>query len=522
MQTKWNQFVYLLCEAKKKNVEESDYHSLIEQQLQLLGWFLFNGEICHKPSIHIGNSNHIQPDILIKKDGEEEFVIEVKRPSHKFVKKDVEQLQSYMRQLKLSVGIYIGEHIEVFYDMAGSKDAVSVLRIHLELNNKEGALFIDQFSKDGYDRARVLSFCKQRIDEMQHQSDLNKLRDDIIAHPKSRIGVAMLYYLSSQHKDQFSEEELTNMLHDIDFSATLKSAPVLGNPALATAASSGSSHHTDGNVWLICYDSKYFKVEECFKKYGQIYWTHKAGLQNVQQGDTAYLYAARPESAVRFKVEVVASQLPYSKEMDVEDEFVATGRSNSDDSDKTYFLVRPLAETHSPALKHDALMSMGLMGKRPSTTKLSKDGYKALREYIEQHFDEAAAAEVPAPQKKAKSKKQEKPNAKSDRRPPFKFSMIGLKPGDTIVFAPNGEEVRVNSENTVDYDGQILTLSRFCKIYMPDSDSENREYQGPAHFIYKGKTLDEIRKEKERKTSGGHGVPTRRNGQYLKEVSGTK
>ena len=64
MQTKWNQFVYLLCEAKKKNVEENDYHSLIEQQLQLLGWFLFNGEICHKPSIHIGNSNHIQPDIV--------------------------------------------------------------------------------------------------------------------------------------------------------------------------------------------------------------------------------------------------------------------------------------------------------------------------------------------------------------------------------------------------------------------------------------------------------------------------
>ncbi len=30
MQTKWNQFVYLLYEAKKKNVEETDYHSLIE------------------------------------------------------------------------------------------------------------------------------------------------------------------------------------------------------------------------------------------------------------------------------------------------------------------------------------------------------------------------------------------------------------------------------------------------------------------------------------------------------------
>lgn len=388
MQTKWNQFVYLLCEAKKKNVEENDYHSLIEQQLQLLGWFLFNGEICHKPSIHIGNSNHIQPDILIKKDGEEEFVIEVKRPSHKLVKKDVEQLQSYMRQLKLSVGIYIGEHIEVFYDMAGSKDAVSVLRIPLELNSNEGTLFIDQFSKEGYDRARVLSFCKQRIDEMQHQAELDKLRDDIIAHPKSRIDVAMLFYLSAWHKDQFSEEELTKMLRDIDFSATLKGTVVPSKPVIINASSSGSSHHSNGNLWLICYDNEGFDVEKCFKKYGHVHWKHKNSLVNIQKGDIAYLYANSPQSAVRFKVEIAESQLPYSPMMDEEDEFSKTGASNVDDEKYKYFLVSPIAETHSPSLKHGALMKKGLMGKRPSTTKLSKDEFKALREYIEQNFEE--------------------------------------------------------------------------------------------------------------------------------------
>ena len=256
---------------------------------------------------------------------------------------------------------------------------------------------------------------------------------------------------------------------------------------------------TAKNVWLICYDSKYFKVEECFKKYGQIYWTHKAGVQNVQKGDTAYLYAARPESAIRFKVEVVASQLPYSKEMDVEDEFVASGSSNSDDSNKTYFLVRPIAETHSQALKHGALMSKGVMGKRPSTTKLSKDEFKALWEYIEKNFDEAAPTEAPEPQKKTKSKKQEKAKGKTDRRPRFKFSMIGLKPGDVVYFEHGDIPVTVVSENTVAYDNDIYTLSRFCKHFMPEEESENREYQGPAHFILNGKTLDEIRKEKEKK-----------------------
>lgn len=41
MQEKWNQFVYYLCEAKKNDVDESEYHSTIEAQLQLLGWMKY-------------------------------------------------------------------------------------------------------------------------------------------------------------------------------------------------------------------------------------------------------------------------------------------------------------------------------------------------------------------------------------------------------------------------------------------------------------------------------------------------
>ena len=143
-------------------------------------------------------------------------------------------------------------------------------------------------------------------------------------------------------------------------------------------------------------------------------------------------------------------------------------------------------------------MSKGLMGKRPSTTKLSKEEFKALREYIEQHFGEAAPAEEPTIlQRKTKSNKQAKPKAKTDRRPPFKFSMIGLKLGDVVYFEHNDIPVTVVSENTVAYENDIYTLSRFCKHFMPEEGSENREYQGPAHFKLNGKTLDEIRKEKE-------------------------
>ena len=71
MQEKWNDFVYDLSEAKKKGDNEDTYHEKIEKQLQFLGWQPYKGDICHKPNIPIGNSNYIQPDILVKKEGED-------------------------------------------------------------------------------------------------------------------------------------------------------------------------------------------------------------------------------------------------------------------------------------------------------------------------------------------------------------------------------------------------------------------------------------------------------------------
>lgn len=256
----------------------------------------------------------------------------------------------------------------------------------------------------------------------------------------------------------------------------------------------------EANEWLICYDSKYFKVADCFKKLGQVYWRHKSGVTNVRKGDTAYLYSAQPESAIRFKVEVVASQLPYSPEMAAEDEFAKAGSSDDEGKNSTYFLVRPIAETTSPALKHSVMLQKGLMGKRPATATLSKPRFKQLREYIEQHFgDKTSDAEPAQPADlKKKPKQKAKAKVKTPRRPPFKFSMIGLKPGDVVYFEHGNIPVTVASEDTIVYDNNTYSLSGFCKKFMPGEGSEEQEYQGPAHFKQNGKTLDKLRKEMEK------------------------
>ena len=217
---KWNYFVYDLCEAKKKDVDEDTYHTLIETQLQHLGWAKFKGEICHKPNIHIGNNNRIEPDILIKRDGEDEFVIEVKRPSHKQIKKDVEQLLSYMRLLKLSVGIYMGEHIEIFYDMPSSKDAVSIMKIPLEIDNKLGARFIDKFLKDNFSRDGIVDFCEERIQEIQRQNSLNEIKESLIADAQTQIAESLKPYFMDKYGSSFSEEEIKGMLATMHFTAS--------------------------------------------------------------------------------------------------------------------------------------------------------------------------------------------------------------------------------------------------------------------------------------------------------------
>lgn len=225
MQEKWNQFVYYLCESKKNGVNESDYHSTIEAQFQLLGWMSYKNEICHKPNLPIGNNGYIQPDIIIQKDDVKQFVIEVKQPRHIQIDKDRDQLVSYMRQLKLNVGIYIGEHIEIFYDLPESENAVSVLIVPLELDNKQGERFIELFSKDNFSKESIAKFCEERINELRHEENLNKVKSLLISDAQEQISKGMKMYLKETYGNLFSESDIDEILDSLVFSARKKGEP---------------------------------------------------------------------------------------------------------------------------------------------------------------------------------------------------------------------------------------------------------------------------------------------------------
>lgn len=91
------------------------------------------------------------------------------------------------------------------------------------------------------------------------------------------------------------------------------------------------------------------------------------------------------------------------------------------------------------------------------------------------------------------------PTKRRSPKPRFRFDMVDIPVGSMIRFDPTGVEVRVASHNTVEYEGETYLLSPFVTKFMPP---ERRQpagaYQGPLYFSYKGKVLNDLRKEFEK------------------------
>lgn len=119
---------------------------------------------------------------------------------------------------------------------------------------------------------------------------------------------------------------------------------------------------------------------------------------------------------------------------------------------------------------------------------------------IAQTVDDAVVVEYEdnKPKKSQEPNKVDTPSTRKQKRPRFKFSMVGIKIGESVVFDPTGIEVKVASDDSVEYDHRIYKLSPFVGTFLPEERrTPSNAYQGAKFFSYKGKVLDDLRKEME-------------------------
>lgn len=131
------------------------------------------------------------------------------------------------------------------------------------------------------------------------------------------------------------------------------------------------------------------------------------------------------------------------------------------------------------------LRNNGLNGAPQSAFILSQKKYEKLLSYIDNPPIEPVIVTT---------------TKKNAIKPPFKFSMVGLKQGDVITFIPTGVNVVVaGDDKTIVFNGESYTLTGFCKKFIPEDKRNPAEaYQGPKYFSYNGKSLKKLRLEKEK------------------------
>lgn len=135
-------------------------------------------------------------------------------------------------------------------------------------------------------------------------------------------------------------------------------------------------------AWLLPYNKKFFDLDGCYEKYGEVYWTMHC---NLNPGDYGYIYGSSPESAIRFSFRVIDSDLEYNPAMDQDNEFAKKpGVTNKAEKDRRFARIKLTGKTSNDSLSLSNLKEHGLKSAPFGAMKLSSK--QDLLKYIEENF----------------------------------------------------------------------------------------------------------------------------------------
>lgn len=222
MNDNWIEIVNTLQSYVKCNSPETKYQQEIENCLKFLGWRSSNKTIQSQVTINIGHKNSIRPDIVLYKEGVPVLPIEIKRPNNICTIKQESQLMSYMRQLRLNIGLYIGENIQLYYDNPNDFDnPISVFKVEFRGDDANGDVFCEMLSYGKFDISSLENFCKEHYNQIvarnNLQQRLNKFffSGDVTKNINTLIKEKFI-------KEGFDGEVLDTELNKLDISVTKK------------------------------------------------------------------------------------------------------------------------------------------------------------------------------------------------------------------------------------------------------------------------------------------------------------
>ncbi len=218
---KWNCIVAQM--RNKFSAREKEIQQLWEDffaDVSLFGYSKLNGEIDSQRSLHIGSTDRAIPDIIIRDvvSKKDLFIIELKQHNYAFDDNFKKQLFSYMRLLRISIGILICDKIYMyFWDLDNKEESIE---ISFTENNELGAKFIELLEKGRFDETNVRNFIKGYYSFQKH---VDEIRQDVLTLPVKDL-------IEEYYSMQYSSAEIAEALKRLDVNVSFETP--IGNPFL--------------------------------------------------------------------------------------------------------------------------------------------------------------------------------------------------------------------------------------------------------------------------------------------------
>lgn len=156
--------------------DEKAYQDFLKEILleNCLGWD--SDDIEEQRSITLGSTQRLIPDLIVSKDDKVQFIIEVKQPFHSRKHEDIEQLTSYMKQLEVNIGIFVGGTIEVYYKKIGEgSEPQLLLSTSFKSEEPNGEKFANLFSASSFSVENIERLYQKYIQEKKVNEEVNEI-----------------------------------------------------------------------------------------------------------------------------------------------------------------------------------------------------------------------------------------------------------------------------------------------------------------------------------------------------------
>lgn len=227
----WEEIAFIIDKYRKDGASEREFQIEMENTFEKLGWSRRLGEVIPQCTIHVGSAHSVRPDLVIAKEGTPSFVVELKKPSAGATPRNAEQLFSYMRLLKLNVGLLISDTIQLYYDdPSNASNPQLVESIPAKIDCKEGPILLDLLMRDVFDEPNLVAHIAEALSRQTTLAQAQRLRSQLLSGQGAALVNAALVDLlhSEAAKDiirgalrtylqkQYSQEVIAQALEGLD------------------------------------------------------------------------------------------------------------------------------------------------------------------------------------------------------------------------------------------------------------------------------------------------------------------